>query len=189
MTAHKLHPVLRLRVAPGTKLVWLYLKLYAGRRSEFRFNIREAAADLGTSTATVYRALTRLQAAGFVTWQRSRGGNTDDRCGLVTLHERRRPASAPAAPAASAAVRERRGLRQDTRPGMCRHEFRAARKRLGLTQAELAAALGATQQAVSKWERGDTRIPQPGAVRLALAALERDEAPRRSIDSIRSNRS
>jgi transcriptional regulator with XRE-family HTH domain len=38
------------------------------------------------------------------------------------------------------------------------HELRAARKRAGVTQVELAARLGETQSFVSKCERGERRI-------------------------------
>jgi transcriptional regulator with XRE-family HTH domain len=51
-------------------------------------------------------------------------------------------------------------------------QLRAARKRLGLTQAELATLLGVSFEGVSKWERGlsePSRITQEGA----LARLKR----------------
>lgn len=47
--------------------------------------------------------------------------------------------------------------------------FLARRKALGMTQAQLATALGVHQMTISKWERGKTRIP--GHVALALDAL------------------
>jgi DNA-binding MarR family transcriptional regulator len=85
-TRKKLHPVLSLRVAPGTKLIWLYLKVYAAGGRQFRFNVAEAADDLGMSRNTVWRALLRLQDLGFIEWQRSKGGGRwkyDKRCGLI----------------------------------------------------------------------------------------------------------
>jgi len=42
-------------------------------------------------------------------------------------------------------------------------EFRQRRRQLGYTQAELAAALGTTQAAISYYEAGRRRIPQPVA--------------------------
>ena len=49
--------------------------------------------------------------------------------------------------------------------------IRAARRRAGLSQAELAAALGVRQSSVSQWERGSTR-PSTDHL-LALTALLR----------------
>ena len=55
-------------------------------------------------------------------------------------------------------------------------EFRAIRRQLGLTQAELAARLGMTQPMVSRIERGD-REPtnQQGAAIVLLAELMKKE--------------
>lgn len=50
-------------------------------------------------------------------------------------------------------------------------EFRAARKRLGLTRAALAEALGVTPRTVGNWSWGHTEIPPFMA--LAIEALER----------------
>jgi transcriptional regulator with XRE-family HTH domain len=41
--------------------------------------------------------------------------------------------------------------------GYLSEAIRAARRRAGLSQAELAAALGVRQSSVSQWERGSTR--------------------------------
>jgi HTH-type transcriptional regulator / antitoxin HipB len=49
--------------------------------------------------------------------------------------------------------------------------IRAARRRAGLSQAELAAALGVRQSSVSQWERGSTR-PSTGHL-LALTSILR----------------
>ncbi len=54
--------------------------------------------------------------------------------------------------------------------------FKAARKRLGLDQAELAERLGVTSTAVGRWEGREYRrynVPQhPRLVRLAVLAVE-----------------
>ncbi len=48
-----------------------------------------------------------------------------------------------------------------------RNAIRRLRSAHGLTQAELAAALGAKQQTVAKWEAGETRPKLPELVALA----------------------
>jgi DNA-binding transcriptional regulator YiaG len=48
-------------------------------------------------------------------------------------------------------------------------ELKRARLRLGLTQVELAKVLNVTSATVSRWERGEHKIP--GAVALALPTL------------------
>jgi DNA-binding transcriptional regulator YiaG len=53
-------------------------------------------------------------------------------------------------------------------------EFRAARKRLGLTRAALAEALGVTARTVGNWSWGHTEIP-PFMWR-ALEHIERERA-------------
>lgn len=54
-------------------------------------------------------------------------------------------------------------------------EVRAARQRLGLTQAELAARLGVDVMTISRWERG-ARTPPPYLAQT-LAALENAKNP------------
>jgi D-3-phosphoglycerate dehydrogenase / 2-oxoglutarate reductase len=54
--------------------------------------------------------------------------------------------------------------------GMNASEFTAARGRLGLSQAGIAAALGVDQATISRWEAGKVRIP--AAIEFALAALK-----------------
>lgn len=49
-------------------------------------------------------------------------------------------------------------------------ELRARRARLGVTQADLAAAVGVTGTTVARWERDEASIPV--MLDLALAALE-----------------
>ncbi len=47
------------------------------------------------------------------------------------------------------------------------NEFKRHRDRLGMTQEELAKAIGVHWMTVSKWERGTHRIPEPVALLLA----------------------
>ena len=49
-------------------------------------------------------------------------------------------------------------------------EFKAARERLGLSQAKLAKALGMSVPQMNRYEHGKNRVP--GVVALALEALE-----------------
>jgi transcriptional regulator with XRE-family HTH domain len=53
-------------------------------------------------------------------------------------------------------------------------EFKAARDRLGLSQAKLAKALGMSVPQMNRYEHGKSRVPQ--VVALALEALERRAA-------------
>lgn len=57
-------------------------------------------------------------------------------------------------------------------------ELRAARKRLGLTQGELAKRLGTNYVTIGRWERGVSPPAYPGMLRLALEALENHAASR-----------
>lgn len=47
------------------------------------------------------------------------------------------------------------------------HKLRRARKRLGLTQAEVAKRAGVTQGTISKWETGKICVVENEAARLA----------------------
>ena len=49
-------------------------------------------------------------------------------------------------------------------------EFKAARERLGLSQAKLAKALGMSEPHMNRYEHGKTRVPK--VVSLAVAYLE-----------------
>lgn len=53
-----------------------------------------------------------------------------------------------------------------------RHALKAARKRLGMTQHQLADALGIQRPTVARWEVGIIAIQQPTILRLALERLE-----------------
>lgn len=53
--------------------------------------------------------------------------------------------------------------------------FRARRAELGMTQADLAAALGVNQITVSRWERGVQRIPGHAMLALDALAAQRQE--------------
>ena len=50
--------------------------------------------------------------------------------------------------------------------------MRRERKRLGMTQAQLAGRLGVPQSTVSHWETGKYRVAHPRMLALALWALE-----------------
>jgi non-specific serine/threonine protein kinase len=84
--------------------------------------------------------------------------------------------AAPGGPAAAV------GARDESPPestALSPTELRARRRRLGLTQAALGAALGVAGNTVARWERGALRIGAPELVRLALErlALERLARP------------
>ena len=49
-------------------------------------------------------------------------------------------------------------------------ELRRLRRRLGLTQRELAAKVGVTTTSLARWERDEVRITEPMARYLALLA-------------------
>lgn len=55
--------------------------------------------------------------------------------------------------------------------------LRAARRRLGLTQVELARALGVSQPSICDWECGRKPCALPGLLRLALSHLEHCSHP------------
>jgi transcriptional regulator with XRE-family HTH domain len=55
-------------------------------------------------------------------------------------------------------------------------QLRSERKRLELTQAKLADALGVTANTVARWERGEMNIAQPRLVRDALNNLKEMES-------------
>lgn len=50
-------------------------------------------------------------------------------------------------------------------------DLRLRRESLGLTQAELAAALGTTANTIARWERGELRIENPRMLGLAITQL------------------
>lgn len=51
--------------------------------------------------------------------------------------------------------------------------IRERRKALGLTQRELATALGVTRWTIMRWESGKTTCPYPRMLSLALNAISR----------------
>lgn len=55
-------------------------------------------------------------------------------------------------------------------------ELRSRRAKLGLTQAELASALGRPLATVRNWEQGRRAIEFPGILRYILAALDREKS-------------
>jgi transcriptional regulator with XRE-family HTH domain len=55
-------------------------------------------------------------------------------------------------------------------------ELRKERKRLGLSQAKLADALGVTANTIARWERGEMNIAQPKLVEAALQNLKEIES-------------
>lgn len=64
-------------------------------------------------------------------------------------------------------VRERKGLTGK--------EFRFLRKRLDMTQLELAIELGTTDQAIARWEKGETRVPGLADTALRFSYLARTQ--------------
>lgn len=78
-----------------------------------------------------------------------------------------------AAPAAESETRKKPGRQVVYTP----ERFAALRKRLGVTQAQMAALVGASSLSVSKWERGDVEPRQAQKSRiLALRTLGKREA-------------
>lgn len=64
---------------------------------------------------------------------------------------------------------------------MTREELRRVRRKLGLTQAELAAAIGVGWSTVARWEagiRGKRGVPEPAA-RLILRLLDERRAKKK----------
>lgn len=61
---------------------------------------------------------------------------------------------------------------------MTREELRSIRSKLGLSQAELARALGVHPNTLACWERGDKEIGNPDLVRLALQQIEQQDVNR-----------
>lgn len=68
---------------------------------------------------------------------------------------------------------------------MTGEELRREREALGMTQAELGAALDVPGNTISRWERGTVPILRPRMLRLALWALARqprsDENPGQTL--------
>lgn len=54
-------------------------------------------------------------------------------------------------------------------------EFQKRRKKLGLTQAELALALDRPIDTIQNWEQGRRAIPAPGILRYVLTSLDREK--------------
>jgi transcriptional regulator with XRE-family HTH domain len=52
-------------------------------------------------------------------------------------------------------------------------DFRAYREALGMTQGQLAEALGVPSNTVARWERDELEIRHPKILELALKALEK----------------
>ena len=50
-------------------------------------------------------------------------------------------------------------------------DIRAARARLGMTQAALSQALGVTSTTIARWERGEIVPDHPEMIRLAIDRL------------------
>src|SRR5450756_1103011 len=62
-------------------------------------------------------------------------------------------------------------------------ELRLRREGLGLTQAQLASALGVSSNTIARWERGEMKIENPRLLSLAMAALVGVKAERTSRSS------
>lgn len=63
----------------------------------------------------------------------------------------------------------------NTEPTLTGAELWAWRRRLGMTQRELAECLGTSQQTVHRWESEFVAIKHPRMMRLALITLEAAE--------------
>lgn len=57
--------------------------------------------------------------------------------------------------------------------------LRAARRRLRLSQTELAELLGVSQSQLSRWETGERPIPYAEWLAARLLEIERERKPRR----------
>lgn len=66
---------------------------------------------------------------------------------------------------------------------MTSSEVRQIRKRLGLTQAELAAQLGVTASSVARWEQGVIGIRESAARLLQLLGKQSSSRPRKGQPS------
>jgi DNA-binding transcriptional regulator YiaG len=67
---------------------------------------------------------------------------------------------------------------EDTVRNVDSEEVKRIRRRLGLTQTELAEALGVRRGAVARWENGARRVTEPIA-RLLVRLLEESKAKKR----------
>ena len=56
---------------------------------------------------------------------------------------------------------------------MDKEQFRRKRKRLGLTQTELAKCLGKSRPTIARYESGE--LPVPKAIEMALKVVEAEE--------------
>lgn len=60
---------------------------------------------------------------------------------------------------------------------MTPEELREARQALGMSQRQLAKALGLPWNTLARWERGEVGIRHPEMLRLALKALRDQRSP------------
>jgi DNA-binding transcriptional regulator YiaG len=70
-------------------------------------------------------------------------------------------------------IGQREHRHEGAAPGVTGAQLRERRAALGLSQAQLATALGTTENTIARWERSALTIAQPVLLDLALEALER----------------
>jgi transcriptional regulator with XRE-family HTH domain len=65
--------------------------------------------------------------------------------------------------------------------GMDGHQLRVMRTQLGMNQEQLAAALGVTQNTISRWESGKVAIRHAQILALALRYLALEQSALREV--------
>lgn len=66
-------------------------------------------------------------------------------------------------------------------------ELQSRRNKLGLTQAQLSAALDIPKNTIARWERGELPIQHPTMLRLALQQIDHQQMNRNYDEQIAAN--